>query len=191
MYAPSTHLSQRIAENLRKLRHTRGLSLGDIADRCGVSRAGISQIETAKTNPTVSMLSKIAGALDVPISALLGDEAIHEVHILRGDARRTVRSADGRLEGRPLSPRGALANVDVFELRLPSHASSVSEPQARGTMENLVVLSGALRLRVGEQVCELATGDSVSFHADVPHTYENPGCTEARYHEVIVYGRTE
>jgi uncharacterized cupin superfamily protein len=51
------------------------------------------------------------------------------------------------------------------------------------------VLSGALRIRLGDDIYELAAGDSVSFAADRPHVYENPSGSEARYHNVIVYER--
>ena len=51
-------------------------------------------------------------------------------------------------------------------------------------MENLIVLTGAIRLRVDGEVYELSAGDSVFFLADVPHVYENPGRIEARYTRV-------
>jgi quercetin dioxygenase-like cupin family protein len=51
-------------------------------------------------------------------------------------------------------------------------------------------LSGLLKVTVGESVFELEPGDSLAFVADQPHVYENPANNEARYHNVIVYGRT-
>jgi mannose-6-phosphate isomerase-like protein (cupin superfamily) len=51
----------------------------------------------------------------------------------------------------------------------------------------VVVLSGALRMIVGEQTEDLAAGDSMLFDANVPHIYENSGGAEARYHDVIIY----
>ncbi len=51
------------------------------------------------------------------------------------------------------------------------------------------MLSGLLRMRVGDEAHDLGPGDSISFAADRAHTYENPGGTEARYHNVISYER--
>ena len=51
------------------------------------------------------------------------------------------------------------------------------------------VLSGALRMHVEDAVHDLAPGDSIFFAADRPHTYENPGSSETRCHNVILYGR--
>jgi transcriptional regulator with XRE-family HTH domain len=185
----AVELTRRVAEHLRALRKARGYSLDELASRSGVSRASLSQIETAKTNPTIAILWKIAAGLGVPFASLLGDERVERVRVLRRSEQQVLRSSDGGMESRPLVPAGASPNVEIYELRLAPRAASVSEPHARGTTESLVVLAGALRLRVGDEVHELATGDSVFFHADVPHTYENPGRVEARYHNVIVYGR--
>jgi len=184
----AAELGRRVAENLRQRRKGRGLSLDDLARASGVSRAALSQIETRKTNPTVGLLWKIAVGLGVPINELIG-EPTGSVSILRRGSAQVLRSLDGKLESRPLAPAGSSPLVELYELRLSARASHASEPHARGTREIVVVLSGALRMHLGEDVSDLAAGDSISFPADVAHAYENPGSTEARYHNVILYER--
>ena len=93
-------------------------------------------------------------------------------------------------ESRLLSPGGASGPTEVYELRLHSRAVHRSDPHARGTTETLVVLTGSLRLTVGVSQHELATGDSVFFHADVPHVYENPGTRDVRFLDIIHYERS-
>lgn len=185
----AAELTRRVADNVRLLRKARGYSLDDLAARSGVSRASLSQIETAKTNPTISILWKIAAGLGVPFAALLGEEHVERVRVLRRSDQQVLRSSDGRMESRPLTPAGASPNVEVYELRLAPRASSASEPHAKGTTETVLVLTGLLRLRVADEVYDLAPGDAVFFYADVPHVYENPGRVDARYHDVIVYAR--
>ena len=51
------------------------------------------------------------------------------------------------------------------------------------------MLSGALRLATGDSAFDIGAGDSVLFAADQPHAYENPGSSEARYHNLILYAR--
>ena len=78
----------------------------------------------------------------------------------------------------------------VARLRaLEARSTHASDSHAPGTHEILVVLSGSLRLRLADEVHELAAGDTISFPADRPHAYENPGASEARYHNVIIYER--
>jgi len=185
----AAELTRRVAENLRALRKQRDLSLDDLAARSGVSRATLSQIETSKTNPTIAILWKIAAGLQIPFAALLGEERVERLRVLRRGDVQVLRSADGRMESRPLTPAGASAQVECYELRLAPRSLSRSEAHAKGTCESLTVLTGTLRIQVGDQVSELAAGDSVYFEADVPHTYENPGRVEARYFNVIVYAR--
>ena len=184
----AAELAQRVAENLRRKRKARGMSLDDLARASGVSRAALSQVETVKTNPTVGLLWKIAVGLGVPFADLIGEVKSGTSVLRRGDAQ-VLRSLDGKLESRPLTPAGASALVELYELRLSARSTHASEPHAPGTHEFIVVLSGSLRLHVEEEVLDLMAGDSVSFSADKPHSYENAGSSEARYHNVILYER--
>jgi transcriptional regulator with XRE-family HTH domain len=164
------------------------MSLDDLARSSGVSRAALSQVETCKSNPTVGLLWKIAVGLGVPFHELIGETATGVTVLRRGDAQ-VLRSLDGKLESRPLTPAGASPLVELYELRLAGRAQHASEPHAPGTREVVVVLSGLLKMHVDQEVHELAAGDSVAFAADRPHLYENPAGGEARYHNVIVYER--
>jgi transcriptional regulator with XRE-family HTH domain len=181
-------LGRRVAENLRQRRKARGMSLDDLARSSGVSRAALSQIETCKSNPTVGVLWKVAVGLGVPFADLLGAPRSGAMVLRRGDAQ-VLRSADGRLESRPLAPAGTSPLIELYELRLSARGTHTSEPHAPGTHELLVVLSGQLKMHVADEVYELAAGDSVSFSADRPHVYENPGGSEARYHDIVIYER--
>lgn len=184
----AAELARRVADNLRRKRKARGMSLDDLARASGVSRAALSQVETVKTNPTVGLLWKIAVGLGVPFADLIGEAKSGTSVLRRGDAQ-VLRSLDGKLESRPLTPAGASSLVELYELRLAARATHASEPHAPGTHEFLVVLSGSLRLHVDGEAHDLLAGDSVSFTADRPHSYENPGASEARYHNVILYER--
>jgi len=184
----AAELARRVAENLRQKRKLRGMSLDELARASGVSRAALSQVETCKTNPTVGLLWKIAVGLGVPFAELLGQPKTGISILRRGDAQ-VLRSVDGKLESRPLTPAGASARVELYELRLSARASHASEAHAPGTQEFLVVLSGSLKLHIDGEILEALAGDTVFFPADRAHSYENPGSSEARYHNVIVYER--
>jgi len=153
-----------------------------------VSRAALSQIETGKGNPSLSVLWKIAVGLQVPFSELLGESG-PSVNLLRRADTQVLRSADGRMESRPASPAGFSRFLEVYELRLSARSTHASEAHAPGTHELIIVLSGSLRMHVGNDRYELGPGDSLAFPADRPHAYENPGAGEARYHDTIVYPR--
>jgi len=184
----AAELASRVAGNLREKRKTRNLSLDQLAVASGVSRATLSQIEMQKSNPSLSVLWKIAVGLGVPFSDLLGNSQQSTSVLRRADAQ-ILRSTDGRMESRPLSPAGACPWVEAYELRLAARASHASDPHATGTRELVTVLAGQLRVRIGDESHDLAAGDSVSFLADQPHSYENLSGTELRCHDIIIYTR--
>jgi transcriptional regulator with XRE-family HTH domain len=184
----AAELGRRVAENLRARRKGRGLSLDDLSRASGVSRAALSQIETRKTNPTVGLLWKIAVGLGVPFAELIG-EPVGSVAVLRRGSAQVLRSVDGKLESRPLAPAGSSPLVELYELRLAARSRHESEAHARGTREIVVVVTGALRMHLGAEGHDLSAGDSISFPADTPHAYENPGSAEGRYVNAILYER--
>ena len=184
----AAELTGRVAENLRAQRKKRDLSLDGLATLTGVSRAALSQIETCKTNPTLGVLWKIASGLGVPFSDLVGDSQL-AITVQRRDETQVLLSADKKFESRPLMPPVGISQIEMYELRLSARSRYASDAHGPGTRELLVVLNGALRLTVGDRSDDLAAGDSVVFNANLPHVYENPGASEARYHDVIIYPR--
>jgi len=181
-------VARRVAENLHQHRKRRELSLDQLAHATGVSRAALSQIETRKTNPTIGVLWKIASGLGVAFSDLIGESRLALSVLRRGDSQ-LLRSTDRKFESRPLVPPAGVNEIEMYELTLAARARHTSDPHGPGTKELVVVLSGALRMTVGDHTDELAAGDSVVFDANLPHVYENPGNAEARYHDVIIYRR--
>ena len=181
-------LARRIGQRLRDERMARDMSLDDLSRASGVSRAALSQIETRKSSPSIAVMWKIAVGLGIPFSELLGGESENGQVLRRADAQ-VLRSPDGRMESRPISPAGTTPWGEVFELRLSARSTQRSEPHAVGTREILVVLSGSMRVEIADSAYELESGDSVAFRADQAHAYVNSGASEARAHNVIIYPR--
>lgn len=184
----AAELGRRVAENLRARRHQKGFSLDELATQSGVSRAALSQVETGKSNPTLALLWKVAVGLGVPFADLVG-EPTPGAHVQRYADAQVLRSPDGRFESRPLMPAGAGPALELYELKLKARSVHASDAHAAGTFEILLVLSGALKLTIREEVYELRAGDSIAFEAADPHRYENPGGSDARYINVIAYAR--
>jgi XRE family transcriptional regulator, regulator of sulfur utilization len=186
----AAELARRVADALKRYRRDRHLSLDELSERSGVSRAALSQIEGGRTNPTLAVLWKIAVGLEIQFHDLLGATPDQGMLVLRAGDTPALRSQDGRTESRLLSPGGASGDNEVYELRFLPKALHRSDPHARGTTETLVILTGALRLEAGSQSHELSAGDSVFFRADVEHSYENRSTRETRCLNVIHYVRT-
>ncbi|MFO1056592.1 MAG: XRE family transcriptional regulator [Dongiaceae bacterium] len=177
-----------VGRNLRRLRTKRGHSLERLAKLSGVSRAMLGQIETGKSVPTISLLWKVATALDVPFASLIASHEAPGTILLRRDRAKVLGSSDGRFTSRALFPFDGERKVEFYELRLAPRHIEESEPHAAGTTENLVVAAGRVEIVVGREAPHiLGEGDAIVFEADVPHSYRNLGATEAALYLVMTY----
>ena len=185
----AAEMNRRVSEALRRFRRQRDLSLDQLAVKSGVSRAALSQIEGARTNPTLSVLWKIAAGLEVPFQDLLETPDTDNGKLLRAGDAPVLRSADGRMESRLLTPGGASQMVEAYELKLAPKGVHRSKAHRKGTTETVIVLKGALRVLIDDTEYDLMTGDSLFFHADTVHSYENRSSHEARCIDIIAYER--
>jgi quercetin dioxygenase-like cupin family protein len=175
----AAEMNRRVSEALKRMRKARNLSLDQLA----------AKSEGARTNPTLSVLWKIAAGLEVAFQELLEMPEESNAKLLRSSDTVALRSADGRMESRLLSPGGAAPGVELYELKLAPKAVHKSEPHGKGTTETVVVLKGTLRILVDSSEYELLAGDTLYFSSDVPHSYENRSSHEARFLNVINYER--
>jgi transcriptional regulator with XRE-family HTH domain len=172
---------------LRQLRAERSLSLDKLAYESGVSRAMLSQIELGRSTPTITVLWRIARALGVPFSALLGGSAPEEPMIFRAARAKVLRSADGSFSTRALFPLDRPHLPEFYELRLAPRGVELADAHAPGTTENLVVTAGALEISLGGTTLDLRIGDATYFQADIPHEYRNPTGHETVAYLVMTY----
>ncbi|MCR6631936.1 MAG: XRE family transcriptional regulator [Magnetospirillum sp.] len=176
-----------VGENLRRLRTRNGLSLERLAKASGVSRAMLGQIELGRSAPTISVLWKIARALDVPFSAFTSASGGSGTSVLRAHRAKWLSSRNGRFASRALFPFDQARRAEFYELRLAAQTVEEAEGHPAGTTENLVVAKGVLEVVTGGDWHRLEAGDAIYFVADQPHSYRNPGAVEAVAYLVMTY----
>jgi mannose-6-phosphate isomerase-like protein (cupin superfamily) len=147
----------------------------------------LSQIELAQSTPTVTILWKIAQALNCSLSVLITDQPVRETKVLCAANTKILTSTDGKFSSRALFPSSHPRHVEFYELRLAPLASECAEPHPPGTIENLVVTSGSLEMIVGDIHHTLGAGDAIQFEADVRHEYRNAVASETLIYLVISY----
>jgi transcriptional regulator with XRE-family HTH domain len=185
---PSAALLAIIAANLKRLRTRQGHSLERLANLAGVSRAMLSQIETGKSVPTISLLLKVANALSVPIANLLITPASHAIAVLPRRRAKILSLSAGRFSWRALFPLDADRRAEFYEVRLAAQHRELLEARAPGARENLVVVQGKIELTAAsEEPVVLAEGDAAALHADVPRSIRNLSEGEAIIHIVVTY----
>jgi transcriptional regulator with XRE-family HTH domain len=168
-----------------------GLSLRDLADRSGVSAPMLSQVERGETSPTLAIAAKIAAGLELSLSQLLRLDEDDGVSVVRAEERLLGGHADGhRYEVLTPPVPGQRAEVSEHTLAPGTAPGGPGDPPIHepGSRETAVVLDGELRLVCDGVAHDLAKGDTVTFDADLPHHFENPGRRESWFISVIAAG---
>ena len=180
-------LAPAVGVNLRRLRSKRGLSLERLAQRAGVSRAMLGQIELGHSVPTINLLWKIARALDVTFSALIMRHSEDAPRVLSAAAAKVLTNQEGTFTSRALFPFDESRRSEFYELHLKARGEELARPHAPGTVENLVVAVGTVEITIQRTVHRLQAGDAIMFTADVPHAYRNPSPVDATMYLVMTY----
>jgi XRE family transcriptional regulator, regulator of sulfur utilization len=175
---------------LRALREGMDLSLRDLADRSGVSAPMLSQVERGETSPTLAVAERIAGGLELSLSQLLRLDEGDGVSVVRADERRRGGRPEHSYEVLTPPLPGLRAEVSLHALAPGASTAGPDDPPMHeaGSRETAVVESGPVRFVCGGAVHDLEEGDSVTFDADLPHHFENPGEGDARFYAIVAAG---
>jgi len=159
------------------------LSLRDLAGRCGVSAPMLSQVERGETSPTLQVAERIAGGLELRLSQLLRlDEDGAVTVVRRRESRKGPEGARGHTYEILTPPLpGQRAELSRHRLAAGAATGGAGDPPMHepGSRETALVESGAATLVCDGRRYELDSGDCVTFDADLPHHFENPGPGEA------------
>lgn len=167
-----------VAPRLRRIREQRGITLTALAAETGISKSTLSRLETGSRRPTLELLLALAQAYRVPLDDLVGAPEV-------GDPR--IRLRPRHVNGRTVVPlTGGPGGVQAWKILLPV-TQSVPKPRAHEGSEWLYVLTGRMRLILGDQDVVLGAGEALEFDTAIPHWFGSNGEEPA---EVLsVFGR--
>jgi len=172
----------RIGAALAALREARALSMDALSRRSGVSKSMLSQIERQRANPTVAVVWRLANALGVPLTQLLGsadDAASGAIQTARGVSMPLMRSQDGKCELRVVSPVDLAGRFEWYQLLMQPGGVLASEAHTAGTREHLTVVTGRIEVTSGTQQALGQPLDTLRYPADVAHQLRNAGRSRA------------
>jgi transcriptional regulator with XRE-family HTH domain len=174
-------IDQRIATRVKAARQELGLTLDQLADRSAVSRAMISKVERGEASPTAALLGRLANALGVTLSDFFREAEQGEGPLVRAADQPVWRDpATGYLR-RNVTNAGA--GIDIVDVTLPPGASVTYDNTVAPFAADQVVwvIEGHLRMALGEDVTDLADGDSLAMRLDRPTRFQNLSAHPVRY----------
>ena len=146
-----------------------------------VPRPTWANLESGESNPTLSVLIKVANALRVPLEELIGPpRAVVKLH-KAADLPVTQR---GKVRIRKLLPE-SIAGFEIDRMELPPGAYMTGIPHTLGAREYLTCETGTVELSVAETKWELQPGDVVVFRGDQKHAYRNHGTHAAVAYSIV------
>ena len=153
------------------------MTLTEAAALAGISKSTLSRLETGQRKPSLELLLPLAETYRVPLDDLVGAPEV-------GDPR--IRLKPRRVKGRTVLPLTRPGGIQAWKIVVPT-AQSEPAPRSHDGFEWLYVLSGRMRLVLGDQDLELQAGEAAEFDTQVPHWFGSTGEEPA---EVLsIFGR--
>lgn len=173
-----------IGNNLKTLRIRKNLSLGQLAELSGISKALLGQIEKGKNNPTINTIWKIANGLKVPYTVLLENPNNDALIVSYEDALKNAQmTKDKKCSIFYYYPYTSTRNYEFSGMIVKPGCSYTSVGNLDDSQEYIFVQKGILTLVIGEQKYTLNPGDSMHFMSNQVHEYRNETTEDA--HAII------
>lgn len=155
-----------VGPRLKRLRAQRGVTLTAISEVTGISKSTLSRLETGQRKPSLELLLPLAQAYRVPLDDLVGAPEV-------GDPRLHLKPQ--RVNGRTVVPLTRQpGGMKAWKIVIPATKAEPS-PRAHEGYEWIYVLSGRVRLVLGEHDLLLKTGEVAEFDTRVPHWFGSAG----------------
>ena len=167
-----------VGARLKRLRTQRRMTLTAVAKATGISKSTMSRLETGQRRPTLELLLALSHAYRVPLDQLVAAPE-------EGDPR--IQLKPGHVKGRTVIPLTRQPDgMQAWKIIIPT-SKVTPEPRAHDGYEWIYVLSGRMRLVLGDQDWVLGPGEVASFDTRVPHWFGSTGDEPAEI--LSIFGR--
>ena len=165
-----------IGNKIRRIRLQRGLTQEELADRCELSKGFISLLERDQASPSLDTLSDILESLGTDLSSFFAKN--DDEKIVFGEDDIFVKEDEEQLRGRIrwLVPSAQKNKMEPILVEMAPGGETVEEDPHEGE-EFGYVLSGTVKIVVGDRVERVRKDESFYFQPTAPHRLVNAGKT--------------
>ena len=165
-----------LGDQIRSIRKRQEITFKELAEKTGLSIGYISQIERSLTDPSLSTLRKISGALGVPTYLFLGDEP-HGSLTLRKEEMIQLSQPNSNVRYQIMSPMptGEFEPQSlVARFELAPHSVDGELPVIHPSEEIVLLEHGTLDVIINGNSVRLEAGDTTLIRSNLPHIFSNP-----------------
>jgi transcriptional regulator with XRE-family HTH domain len=168
MASPHDNVLATVGPRLRALRQRREMTLAELSAATDISVSTLSRLESGQRRPNLELLLPLARAHRVPLDELIG----------------APPAGDPRIQAPPFTRNGMTflpltrrpGGLQAYKVVIPAdRVRETSEPRVHEGYDWLYVLSGQLRLVLGENDLVLQAGEAAEFDTRVPHLFDRAG----------------
>jgi transcriptional regulator with XRE-family HTH domain len=149
-----------IGKRVKNRRVELGLSLRQLGELAGLTASFLSQIEHDQVSPSLNSLQSIAAALQVPIFYLLDN--VSNGKVVKANERPKVFFPGSKM-GYDLLTTDLSKQMMSIIIRMEPHARRIAMPLAKVTEQWMHILSGKMKIVVGEETFLLDPGDTIYY----------------------------
>ncbi len=173
-------IEARVRRRLRELRTQRGMTLEDVARAADIDVSTLSRLESGKRRFALDHLPRLAAALSISTDELMRAPEAEDPRV-----RGASHSRDG-ITYWPLTRGGPAGGLHTFKIRVSTRRRTppVELPVHDG-QEWLYVLSGNLRLLLGDRDFTIKPGEAVEFSTWTPHWF---GTVDGPVEAIAIFG---
>lgn len=160
---------------VRSYRMANDESLQSLADRSGVSRSMIAQVESGQKSPTIMILAKLADAMNISLEDFVKNpKDLHETQVLISTKDNIVSKKDSAFVCHQLTTRSNASISDFYQFYFTEHGkTSFSANPESSSVKYLWVEQGLLTLYLSSKKIQLKAGQGAKFNASIPHRFVN------------------
>ncbi|MDO0910097.1 XRE family transcriptional regulator [Streptomyces sp. DT2A-34] len=177
----------RLGARLAELRAEHGWSLGELAERAGISRSTLSRAERAEISPTAALLNRLCHVYGRTMSQLLSEVESEPALLVRATEQPVWEDRASGFVRRSVSPPHTGLRAELVEGRLTAGADIVYDrPPVPGLEQHIWVLEGELGVTVQEVEHRLGAGDCLRMRVWGPTRFRCAGPGAVRYLLAVV-----
>jgi XRE family transcriptional regulator, regulator of sulfur utilization len=175
----SEHILKTLSRNIYRFRNQRRLNQDELAQKAGMKRATLSNLENAHCEPSITNIVKIAEVLNVGVDDLLQRKQwVLDTRVIREQVSGDIRI----LNFLPEQPKG----FTVEKIILSEFVEVSFESASSGSIEIIFVLAGEISIDVGESGRVIGKGTRIEYRADQIRKIKNPWPEDAEVLRIVI-----